>query len=241
MLIDMRVMLESNRSLFYSSTKCVDEKEKLEDLIEKLKAEGKSFAEENARLKQVTKVANLLTPMTKYLLAESANKITYDALQIHGGTGYMREFHVEQLARDARITNIYEGTSQMQIVAASGGVINDVLGETFVEKGKKEYKGGLTKLANHLKEIRQMFLESLKYVVEKKDNSFQDVAAKDLVEMYSYLHVGYLLLDESEIEPRKIFIANRYIVTALAGARKNAGAIRGELFGDLLHADRILQ
>ncbi len=241
MLIDMRVMLESNRSLFYNSTKCVDEKEKLEDLIEKLKAEGKSFAEENARLKQVTKVANLLTPMTKYLLAESANKITYDALQIHGGTGYMREFHVEQLARDARITNIYEGTSQMQIVAASGGVINDVLGEIFVEKEKKEYKGGLTKLANHLKEIRQMFLGSLKYVVEKKDNSFQDVAAKDLVEMYSYLHAGYLLLDEAEIEPRKIFIANRYIVSALAGARKNAEAIRGELFGDLLHADRILQ
>ncbi|MBX2990032.1 MAG: acyl-CoA dehydrogenase family protein [Bacteroidetes bacterium] len=241
MLIDMRVMLESNRSLFYSTTQCVDEKEKLEDRIEKLKAEGKSVAEETARLKHVTKTANLLTPMSKYMLAECSNRITYDALQIHGGTGYMKEFHVEQLARDARITNIYEGTSQLQIVAASGGVINDVLGETFEANEKREYKGGLTRLADHLKEIRRLFLDSLKYVVDKKDSGFQDVAAKDLVEMYGSLYIGYLLLDEAEIEPRKVFIANRYIVTSLAQARRNAEAIRGELFGDLLHASKILQ
>ena len=134
MLIEMRVLLESNRSLFYSVAKCVDQKEKLEDRIESLKSAGQPFTEENTRLKQLTKLANLLTPVTKYILAESANKISYDALQIHGGTGYMKEFRVERLARDARITNIYEGTSQMQIVAASGGVINDVLEELFNEK-----------------------------------------------------------------------------------------------------------
>ncbi|TAK51063.1 MAG: acyl-CoA dehydrogenase [Bacteroidetes bacterium] len=239
-LLDMRVMLESNRSLLYSTAKCVDEKEKLEDLIEKFKTEGKPFAEENARLKQATKIANLLTPMTKYVIAESANKITYDALQIHGGTGYMKEFRVERLVRDARITNIYEGTSQMQIVAASGNVINDSLADLFAEKERKEYKGGLTKLANHLKEIRQLFLDSLKYVLDKKDNSFQDVAAKDLVELYSYLYIGYLLLEEAETEPRKVFIANRYIVNSLANARKNSEAIKNELFSDLLHADKIL-
>jgi len=241
MLLDMRVMLESNRSLLYSTAKTVDEKEKLEDKIEQLKTDGKSFAEENARLKQVTKIANLLTPMTKYIVTESSNKITYDALQVHGGTGYMKEFRVERLARDARITNIYEGTSQLQVVAASGNVINDVLGEFFAEKEQKEFKGGLTKLANLLKEIRQLFLESLNYVVAKKDNQFQDVAAKDLVELYSYLYIGYLLLDEAELEARKIFIANRYIVTAMANARKNAEAIKNELFSDILHADKILQ
>jgi alkylation response protein AidB-like acyl-CoA dehydrogenase len=241
MLIDMRVMLESDRSLFYNAALCVDEKEKLEERINALKAAGKPFGEENARLKQVTKVANLLTPMTKFILAETANKITYDALQIHGGTGYMKEFRVERLARDARITNIYEGTSQMQVVAASGGVLNDVLCDHFQTKGQQEYKGGLTKLSGYLKETRELFLESLKYVVEKKDPAFQDVAAKDLVEMYAYLYVGYLLLDEAEREARKVFIANRYIVTALAHARKSAAVLRGELFGDLLHAEKILQ
>ena len=128
----------------------------------------------------------------------------------------------------------------MQIVAASGGVINDVLEELFNEKEQKEFKGGLTKLANHLKEIRQIFLHSLKYVMDKKENSFQDVAAKDLVEMYSSLYIGYLLLDEAEIEPQKIFIANRYIVNALGHARRNAESITSELFGDLMHADKIL-
>jgi alkylation response protein AidB-like acyl-CoA dehydrogenase len=240
MLIDMRVLLESNRSLFYSAAQCVDEKEMLETQVERLRAEKKPFTDENARLKELTKRANLLTPLSKYVLAESANRITYDALQIHGGTGYMKEFRVERLARDARITNIYEGTSQMQVVAASGGVINDVLGEYFTEKERREYRGGLTKLSNHLREVRQLFLESLRYVVDKKDNAFQDVAARDLVELYGYLYVGYLLLEEAEVDPRKVFIANRYIVNALAGARKNAEAIRSETFGDLLHADEIL-
>ncbi|HLP16480.1 MAG TPA: acyl-CoA dehydrogenase family protein, partial [Bacteroidota bacterium] len=175
MLIDMRVMLESNRSLLYSVAKIVDQKERIEDRIERLKAEGKPHTDEANRLKQLVKIANILTPITKYTLAESANKITYDALQIHGGTGYMKEFRVEQLARDARITNIYEGTSQLQIVAASGGTINDVLGEMIGEYESKVYKGGLTKLADHLKEIRQLFLQSLKYVVEKKDVTFQEV------------------------------------------------------------------
>ncbi len=240
MLIDMRILLESNRSLFYSATKCVDEKEKIEDLVEKRKAEKKPVIEETTRLKQLTKIANLLTPMTKYLLAEASNKITYDALQIHGGTGYMKEFHIEQLARDARITNIYEGTSQMQVVAASGGVVNDVLADYFSEKEKRGYKVGLSRLASILKDIRLLFLDSLKYVLDKKDNIYQDVAARDLVEMYSYLYIGYLLLEEAEINERKVFIANRYIVTALANAQKNAAAIKGELFGDLLHADKIL-
>lgn len=240
MLIDMRVMLESNRSLFYSASKYVDQKEKLEELIENLKAEGKPFAEYNNQLKGVTKIANLLTPMSKYTLTEGANKITYDALQIHGGTGYMKEFKIERLARDARITNIYEGTSQMQIVAASGGVINDIMGEFFDEKEKKEYKGGLNRLADYLKEIRLIFKDSLKYVLDKKDSSFQDVASKDLVELYTYLYIGYLVLEEAEIEPKKVFIASRYIINSMSNARKNAEAIKNELFSDLLHADKIL-
>jgi len=240
MLIEMRVMLETNRSLFYHAALSVDRKEKLEEQIQKLKEEGKPFSEQAAELKVATKIANLLTPMSKYVLTESANKITYDSLQIHGGTGYMKEFRVERLARDARITNIYEGTSQMQVVAAIGGVINDILREHFEKKEKTEYRGGLQSLANCLKEIRQLYYDSLKYVVERKDPAFQDVAAKDLVELYSYLIIGYLVLDEAEINSRKSFIANRYIYTALAKARQNAESIKNGVFADLLHAEKIL-
>ncbi|MGD9897831.1 MAG: acyl-CoA dehydrogenase family protein [Calditrichaceae bacterium] len=240
MLIDMRVSLETNRSLLYATSKWVDLRNKLEEHIEHLKTEGKPFAEESTRFKDASKIAALLTPITKYVLSEAANKIAYDSLQIHGGAGYMREFSVERLVRDARITNIYEGTSQLQIVAATGGVINDILVDYFSAKEQKSFKGNLTRLADYLKQIREIFLESLKYVTDKNDKYYQDVAAKELVELYSYTFIGYLVLDEAEIDPKKVFIANRYIVSALANARKNADSIKNEQFSDLLHADEIL-
>ena len=76
--------------------------------------------------------------------------------------------------------------------------------------------------------------------MEKKDTAFQDSAAKDLVEMYCVLYVGYLLLDDATKNSRKVFIANRYILSGLAKARKNAESIKSELYSDLLHADKIL-
>jgi len=240
MLIDMRVTLETNRSLFYATSKWVDTRDKMEKKINRLKEEGKSFQDENIRFKSASKICDLLTPMTKYILTESANKISYDSLQIHGGAGYMKEFPIERLVRDARITNIYEGTSQLQIVAATGGVINDILQDYFEEKEKKSYKGALETLAGYLKEIRELYLESLKYVVDKHDNQFQEVAAKELVELYSFLYVGYLVLDEAGINANKKFIAKRYISSALALAHKNAESIKNDLFSDILYADEIL-
>jgi alkylation response protein AidB-like acyl-CoA dehydrogenase len=241
MLIEMRVLLETNRSLFYDTCKWVDRRNRLEFYADKLKEEGKNFQDEMERMKEANKICNLLTPMTKYILSESSNKITYDSLQIHGGAGYMKDFTIERLARDARITNIYEGTSQLQIVGAIGGVINDIMAAHFEKKMKKSYKGTLLKLAGHLKEIREIFLDCRKYVADKNDPRFQDVAAKELVDLYSYLYTGYLVLDEAEINSRKIFIANRYITHALANARKNAESIKNEQYADLLHADEILQ
>ena len=239
-LIEMRVTLEMNRSLFYRGAQSVDRKEKLEELIEKRKEEGKSITDLVAELRQATSIAGLLTPLTKLILTESANNITYDALQIHGGTGYMKEFRVERLARDARITNIYEGTSQLQVVAAIGSVINDILRSHFEQKEAKEYLGGLSQLATCLKEIRQLFLDCLRFVVDRKDTSFQDVAAKDLVELYGYLVIGYLLLDEAESDSRKVFIANRYILGSLAQAKRNVECIKNGMYADILHADKIL-
>ncbi len=240
MLMDMRTSLESNRSLMYATAITVDLKEKLEEVVEHLKKEGQPWTEANARVKHYTRIANLLTPMTKYIVTEAANKITYDALQIHGGTGYMREFKVERLARDARITNIYEGTSQLQIVAASSGVYADVLSDHFDKMEAKVYDAGLTRLQNFLKEIRELYRDCVKYITEKKDPVFQEVAAKDLVELYSYIYTGYLLLEEASNDSRKRFIANRYIINALSNARRNAESIKDELFADLLHSHEIL-
>ncbi len=240
MLIDMKVAIEANRSLFYSTCIRLDKKEKYEELVDTLKAAKKPFAAENEKLKEATKIVSFLTPLTKYFLSESANKITYDSLQVHGGTGYMKEFSVERLSRDARITNIYEGTSQMQIVAAAGGAINDVFAEFFDASEKKEYKGSLIKLLDSLREIRELYKDCLKYVKDKKDSNFQDVAAKDLVEMYGYIYVGFLLLNEADYSRQKVFTARRYILDSLAKSRKNTESIKNELYSDVLHADTIL-
>ncbi|MFC1547353.1 acyl-CoA dehydrogenase family protein [Candidatus Neomarinimicrobiota bacterium] len=240
MLIDMRVTLESNRTLLYATAKYVDLRDRLTERIAELKEAGQGVEEETARLKEASRITALLTPIVKYTLSEAANEITYNSLQIHGGAGYMKEFPIERLVRDARITNIYEGTSQLQIVAAAGSVINDILGAYFEEKEKQSYKGSLGRLRDQLQEVREIFLESLKYVADKDDKHFQDVAAKELVELYTFLYVGYLLLDEAAVDSHKVFIANRYIVSALSTARRHGEAIRNEQFSDLLHAEEIL-
>ncbi len=241
MLFDMKVLLQSSRSLLYDASQFVDIKEKLEDKIEKLKTEGKSYQNENKRLKEITKIANFLTPISKYIITEAANKITYDAIQIHGGTGYMKEFAVERLARDARITNIYEGTSQLQIVAAIGGVTNDIFKDYFTEKADKNYKPEFQTLSEYLKEIRKIFEDSFQCFQAKNNTTFQDAAAKDLVDIYSSLYVGYLLLEEAEKEPEKVFIARRYIITSLANAKKSAETIRCELYDDLVLVQNSIQ
>jgi alkylation response protein AidB-like acyl-CoA dehydrogenase len=240
MLLDMRVTLETNRSLLYATAQWVDIKEKLEEHIVYLKEKGESVSELQQELKHATKIAALLTPMTKFVLTEAANQIAYDSLQIHGGAGYMRDFTVERLVRDARITNIYEGTTQLQVVAAIGGVTNDILADWLAEKSEKMYKGNLERLANYLREIRTIFIESLKYVMDKNDKGFLDVAAKELVELYCFQYVGYLVLDEAEKSSHKKYIANRYIIRAMAKARQNLEYIKSEQFADLLHAEEIL-
>lgn len=240
MLIDMKVTIEAYRTLFYNTCLWLDRKEFYENEVEKAKLAKQPNPEMNEKFKEANRVLTVLTPISKYLLSEAANKVTYDAMQIHGGTGYMKEFSIERLYRDARITNIYEGTSQMQIVGAAGSVINDALANYFNIWEMKQYKGTLTTLAEALKEIRGLFDESLRYVREKKDISYQDIASKDLVEMYSSIYVGYLLLDEANENQRKIFIARRYILDALAKARKAQEVIKSELYSDVIHSESIL-
>lgn len=240
MLIEMRVLLESSRSLFYHAAIAVDLKERLEHRVEQLKARGQSTSEVGGRLKEVVRVAGFLTPLTKYVLTEAANKIAYDSLQVHGGTGYMREFKVERLVRDARITNIYEGTSQLQIVAAVGGAVTDVLADYFAEKEAKTYPGGLGGLAEQLKLVRELYRECAQTVSERRDSTFHDAAAKALVELYAVPLIGYLLLDAAEQDDRKIFIANRYILNAVAESQRNAALIKHAVYGDVLHAHKIL-
>ena len=112
----------------------------------------------STKLKKNEKLADILTPIIKYYASEMCNRIAYDAIQVHGGTGYMKEFNVERHYRDARITSIYEGTSQLQVVAAIGGIITGIMTEEFEKFALMEYKGELKSLADKLKEISSIIL-----------------------------------------------------------------------------------
>ncbi len=120
-LSDMRLNIEAGRLLLYETGKVVD----------KLKASSKNPNADRKETKYLERLAGVLTPISKYFNAEMANKTTYDGLQVMAGNGYMKDYDMERYYRDARITNIYEGTSQLQVVASVGGILAGVLDKEF--------------------------------------------------------------------------------------------------------------
>ncbi len=120
MLKNMEMELETCRVLLYRTAMAVD----YEDMYNRRAQAGENV---KAELKEAVQLADFLTPLSKFTITEMANKIAYDSLQIHGGCGYMKDFPIQRLYRDARITNIYEGTTQLQVVAAIGGITSGLL------------------------------------------------------------------------------------------------------------------
>jgi len=140
MLADMRAEIETSRLLLYHTSLAVD----YMDMYERKTEKGENV---RAEMKKWTAKADFLTPLAKFTTTEMANKAAYDAVQIHGGCGFMKDFPVERLSRDARITNIYEGTTQLQVVAAlpriSSGLFKDMVHELLEEE--KEHSPEISK------------------------------------------------------------------------------------------------
>ena len=159
-------------------------------------------------------LCDVLTPMSKALSTESANKICYDCIQIHGGTGYMHDFDSERLYRDARITNIYEGTTQLQVVAAIGGVMGRTLDGRIADMMAFIPDDGLY---GELKGIVSGMLEkhraSIDYVAGMKQTApdYRNLRARSLVENETFIYAGLLLLRDAKKDPARLAIAERYI------------------------------
>ncbi|MDN5214376.1 acyl-CoA dehydrogenase family protein [Fulvivirgaceae bacterium BMA12] len=233
MLVDIRVAIESCRSLLYAGAQWLDLRNNLEEKVEKLKKEGRDSEMDRNRFQQAAKITDLLSPLAKYIISETAIKVCYDAQQLHGGMGYMREMTVERLARDVRITTIYEGTSQIHIGACYKSVVNDVLGDFFDENENKQYDGELEGLAKKMKEMRGLFADLKQLIQDNEDASFREAAAKELVDVYSYIYRGYLLMQEAQENERKIHIARRFIAQSLAATHKSLQAVKNEQFNDI--------
>jgi hypothetical protein len=212
MLADMRVSIEASRALLYETSLIVDTKDALEHRLAGLREA--SGAEDTralrAELKRATRLANLFTPLAKACASEMANRVTYDALQIHGGSGYMRDFPVERHARDARITNIYEGTTQLQVVAAIGGLLGGALGERLDTYDAWDLSATPELLAR-LRGARQAFDTAVGRIKETGDERYRDFHARRLVDLSIDLACGYLLLRDAQHDARKLLVARHFI------------------------------
>ena len=226
MLARMKAKLTAARTLLYETTKSVD----LRFLYNHL-AESAPTAEVQEKAKYYTRLAAILTPMSKAYSTESANKICYDCIQIHGGTGYMHDFDAERYYRDARITNIYEGTTQLQVVAAIGGIMQRVLEPIY-----EQYFADTTLDAGLMAKIKAMYAKHLeavaftKEISNTKNGEYHDLRARNLVENETFIFVGTMMLRDAAKDAKRMCLAERYILDAEHDFERNYQVI---MSGDL--------
>ncbi|MDD6210028.1 MAG: Acyl-CoA dehydrogenase C-terminal domain-containing protein [Bacteroidales bacterium] len=189
----MRAKTDAARAMLYETARFVDVYKCLDDISK----ERKLTPEERAEQKKYAKLADAFTPLGKGMTTEFANQNAYDAIQIHGGSGFMKDYTCERLYRDARITNIYEGTTQLQVVAAIRYVTTGGYLAQIREYEKMEYKPELETLRKRLIAMTELYEKAVQMVTDTKDNEYLDFQARRLVEMAGHTIMGYLLLQET--------------------------------------------
>ena len=219
MITDMRVAIEAGRTLLYETSRIVDIKESLEDIIEH-HPERKTELQDN--YKRYNKFASLFTPIAKAYNSEMANKVSYDALQVHGGNGFMKDFNIERHYRDARITNIYEGTTQLQVVAAIGGIVSGVLFARIDEYEANNDFSSIAELHYKAHELRKLLEMALNHIKNKNDKLFQEYHERRLVEMGTDVIISYLICIDALKAEHKQIIAQLFISKALS---RNKGVV----------------
>ena len=179
MLAVMKAKLDGSRALLYETSRFVDMYKAYEDIAR----ERSLTPEERAEMKHYSRLADALTPLAKGLGSEYCNQNAYDCIQIHGGSGFMKDYACERLYRDARITSIYEGTTQLQVVAAIRHVTTGTytgLIESYKELG---YSGALAPLAGILDKLTESYKLAVEKVTAAQDQKLLDFMARRLVEM----------------------------------------------------------
>ena len=193
MLATMRAKTDAARTMLYETCRFVDLYKTLEDIGR----ERKLTPDERDEMKRYSRLADAFTPLGKAMSSEYANQNAYDAIQVHGGSGYMKDYKCERLYRDARITNIYEGTTQLQVVAA----IRHVTTGTYLQR-IKEYEAmpvtpELEQLKRVLKQMAEMYEKLVEQVTSQKEEDYLDFHARRLVESAGHLVMGHLLLQDA--------------------------------------------
>ncbi len=211
LLLSMRGEIEATRALLSETGNWVDRLKAYDELNNE---NPEAIPDLRQKLKQASNLADTLTPLTKYYATEMGNRVCYLGMQIHGGVGYMREFNIERHFRDVRVTNIYEGTSQLQIVAAVGKLLGRALDPLLDEWAMKDYGPALTSLKGQLVEATDL-LKKATDALKAQERDMIDYYSSDLVNMAVYVLNSWLLLQDAQVSERKRDLAQVYIAEHL--------------------------
>ena len=197
MLARMKAKLDAGRSILYMTSRYVDIYKALNDISR----ERKLTPEERQEQKKYTRLADAFTPLGKGMTSEYANQNTYDCIQIHGGSGFIMEYKAQRLYRDARILSIYEGTTQLQVVAAIRYVTNGTYLEILREFEQEQVIDELKPLQERIVEMTNKFEAATNLVKEAGNQELLDILARSLYEMAAVNVMGNLLLLDASRAP----------------------------------------
>ena len=189
----MKAKLDASRALLYACARFVD----IYKIYDDIAKERPLTKEEKLEAKAYSKLADAFTPLAKGMGSEFCNQNTYDCIQIHGGSGFMKDYKCERLYRDARITSIYEGTTQLQVVAAIRHVTTGTYLNFIKEALSAESADKHAEVKKLLVEMTEQYEAAVKSVLEAKDQAYTDFMARRLVEMAGHTIMGCLLLEEA--------------------------------------------
>ncbi len=225
MVTDMQVEIQAARALTYETSRICDLENNNLRVME-YKPLDKDEAKRRKKLgRDLKRVNSMLTPMCKYYGSEMCCYVADTTIQVLGGSGYMRDYPAERYLRDARITTIYEGTSQLQIVAASRGVSAGVF-DGYIEPFEAiEYEDPqLQELKQKLLDAKQTLSEAVAFV-KGRSPSFLDLMGRRLVDCAILQICGHLLLQQAIKKPAKKVVARRYIEQGVPQLRMRCAQI----------------
>ncbi|WP_320052368.1 acyl-CoA dehydrogenase family protein [uncultured Acetobacteroides sp.] len=198
LLTNMKAKLQASRALLYETSRFVDVYKAYYHISQDRKLEKNERDEQ----KEFNKLADCYTPLLKLFASEYSNQIAYDSLQIHGGSGFMKDYPIERIIRDARITTIYEGTSQLQVVAAIKGVTTGVFLQQMKAYAATPVHTDMEYMKKTLADMTEEYVKAFELVHAVGDNEYLDFHARRLVEMAGHIIMGYLLLLDAQRDAR---------------------------------------
>ncbi len=222
LLVNMSVDIQAARALTYYATFCVDIQNaalrKLEFGNVQDKAEKNQLRQTSRKYK---KLNGMLTPMSKYYASEMSVRVSNDSMAVLGGSGYMKDYPVERHVRDARITTIYEGTSQLQVIAAVRGVVSGSAAAVIDEILDRDWPDDIKPLVEQVHQGAELLAEAIAFTKEQGGTEYMDLYGRRLVDTAIAVVVGALFCDHATAKQSKIAVARHWLAAKLPEMRMN--------------------